>query len=257
MLLEIMANRQRQVTHNKTSYPVELLEKSPYFDRQPVSLSQQITDPDKHGIIAEFKRRSPSKGFINKGADILEVTTGYVNMGASALSVLTEEVYFSGGDRDLILARTANECPILRKDFMVEEYQVIESRSLGADAVLLIAACLDSDTLRRLYRLARSLGMEVLFEVHEAVELDKIPGDDLIIGVNNRNLKTMKVDIQTSIDLAKLLPDSFVKVSESGLNTAHELRLLRAAGYDGFLIGEQFMKYANPALALKEFIEQL
>lgn len=245
------------MAQNKTSYSISALEKSPHFDRQPISLSKQITDPEKFGIIAEFKRRSPSKGFINKGADILDITTGYVRMGASALSILTEQSYFSGGDRDLVLARAANECPILRKDFIVEEYQVIESRSLGADAILLIAAGLEKADLKRLYQLAKSLGLEVLFEIHDAEELDKIPGEDVIIGVNNRNLKTMQVDIQTSLEISRLIPEHFVKVSESGLHSAKELKVLREAGYDGFLIGEQFMRFANPALALKELVEQL
>ena len=182
MLQEIVQNRRKHIARNKELYPVKLLEQSPYFDSEVVSLSQYLRREDKSGIIAEFKRRSPSKGMINQYASVQDVTIGYMQAGASALSVLTEPDYFNGADKDLKTARDANYCPILRKDFIVEEYQVVETKSIGADAILLIAACLSKQELKILYDLALSLGLEILFEVHDEQELDKLPGDSLIVG---------------------------------------------------------------------------
>lgn len=257
MLNDILINRQKQVAQNKALYPVKLLEQSIYFDSETVSLRHYITRPDKSGIIAEFKRKSPSKGVINPYATVQETTIGYMQAGASALSILTENTFFMGKDDDLIKARHANYCPILRKDFILEEYQVIETKSIGADAILLIAAALDKATLATLYHLSKALGLEVLFEVHDLEDLDKLPGSDLIIGVNNRNLKTMHVDIQTSISIAEYLSKDFVLVSESGLNKVSDIQTLKAVGYSGFLMGEHFMATPNPAETLTQFINQL
>jgi len=257
MLQEIITSKRKKVEQLKQLYPVKLLERSMFFESKVVSLSHYIKRPDKSGIIAEFKRKSPSKGIINQYADVMQTTMGYMRAGASALSVLTEEDYFMGKSEDLTIARNANYCPILRKDFTVDEYQVIEAKSIGADAILLIAAALSKAEIKSLYEVAKSLGLEVLFEIHSKEELEKLPGLDIIIGVNNRNLKTMEVDIKTSFDIIKELPKSAILVSESGLKDAEDVKKLKAAGYQGFLMGEHFMRTPDPEDALKEFISKL
>jgi len=257
MLNDIIANRRRQVERNKQRIPAGLLENSPYFNNACASLSAHLLQSNKAGIIAEFKRRSPSKGVINAGANVLETTSGYVKAGASALSVLTETDYFMGSDADLKTARSVNRCPILRKDFIVDEYQVLETKALGADAILLIAACLDKQTIRDLHRLSRQLGLEVLFEIHGEEEIDKIPGGDVVVGVNNRNLRSMEVSLETSFSLAQLLGKGNVLVSESGLSSHLDLLALREAGYRGFLMGETFMRHSKPEEALKQLIHAL
>ncbi len=257
MLQEIIENKRKKVDQNKQLYPTKLLEQSIYFDSNCVSLSQYLKRPDKSGIIAEFKRKSPSKGVINAYADVMQTTIGYMQAGASALSILTEEDYFMGKSEDLTTARNANYCPILQKDFIVDEYQIIEAKSIGADAILLIAAALEKDKIKTLYTLAKSLGLEVLFEIHGKEELDKVPDSDIIIGVNNRNLKTMQVDIKTSFEIIQELPKSSLLISESGLNTVEDVRALKEAGFQGFLMGEHFMRTPDPAEALKQFILKL
>ena len=257
MLNTIVENRRKQVARNKELFPVKLLESSIYFDSDCVSLEQYITREDKSGIIAEFKRKSPAKGIINQYADVLETTIAYMQAGASALSVLTEPDYFMGKDQDLKIARNVNYCPILRKDFIIDEYQVIETKAIGADAILLIGACLEKAALKNLYELARSLGLEVLFEINNIQELNKLPGNNLMIGVNNRNLATMKVDIQTSLDFANELSGDFVLISESGLSSAEDIIRLKKAGYSGFLMGEYFMKTPKPGETLKQLVANL
>ena len=257
MLQEIIENKRKKVEQQKQLYPTKLLEQSIYFDSKCVSLSHYLTRKDKSGIIAEFKRKSPSKGVINAYADVLETTLGYMQADASALSILTEEDYFMGKSEDLTIARNANYCPILRKDFTVDEYQIIEAKSIGADAILLIAAALEKDQIKSLYQLAKSLGLEVLFEIHGKDELEKVPDSDLIIGVNNRNLKTMEVDLKTSFDIIKELPKTSLLISESGLSNVEDVKRLKEAGYQGFLMGEHFMRTPNPAEALKQFITKL
>lgn len=257
MLKEIIENKRKKVEQQKQLYPTKLLEQSIYFDSKCVSLSHYLTRKDKSGIIAEFKRKSPSKGVINAYADVLETTLGYMQAGASALSVLTEQDYFMGKSEDLTIARNANYCPILRKDFTVDEYQIIEAKSIGADAILLIAAALEKNQIKGLYQLAKSLGIEVLFEIHGKDELDKVPDSDLIIGVNNRNLKTMQVDLKTSFDIISELPKTSLLISESGLSNVEDVKRLKVAGYQGFLMGEYFMRTPNPAEALKQFITKL
>ncbi|MGE0561532.1 MAG: indole-3-glycerol phosphate synthase TrpC [Flavobacteriales bacterium] len=257
MLQEIIENKRKKVEQQKQLYPTKLLEQSIYFDSKCVSLSHYLTRKDKSGIIAEFKRKSPSKGVINAYADVLETTLGYMQAGASALSVLTEQDFFMGKNEDLTVARNANYCPILRKDFTVDEYQIIEAKSIGADAILLIAAALEKERIKTLYQLAKSLGLEVLFEIHGKDELDKVPDSDLIIGVNNRNLKTMEVDLKTSFDIISELPTTSLLISESGLSNVEDVKRLKEAGYQGFLMGEHFMRTPNPAEALKQFITKL
>jgi len=257
MLQEIIENKRKKVEQQKQLYPTKLLEQGIYFDSNCVSLSHYLTRKDKSGIIAEFKRKSPSKGVINAYADVMQTTLGYMQAGASALSVLTEQDFFMGKDEDLTIARNANYCPILRKDFTIDEYQIIEAKSIGADAILLIAAALEKDEIKTLYQLAKSLGLEVLFEIHGKDELDKVPDSDLIIGVNNRNLKTMQVDLKTSFEIVNELTKHSLLVSESGLSNVEDVKRLKEAGYQGFLMGEYFMRTPNPAEALKQFVTKL
>lgn len=257
ILDQILADKRREVAENKALYPVKLLEKSIYFQTDPVSLKKYLLRTDLNGLIAEFKRRSPSRGMINEFADPAKVCLGYMQAGASALSVLTDEKYFGGSVSDLQLARDLNFCPILRKDFILEEYQVIESRSIGADAILLIAGVLDRKTLGRLEALARTLGMEVLFEIHRKEELDLLPAGAEIIGVNSRDLSDFSVSRERVLQMAGQLPEDAVKVAESGIDSPTTLLQLRRAGYQGFLIGEGFMREANPAAACRRFIKNV
>jgi len=257
ILDNIKQHKLEETAYRKPLYPTKLLEKSIFFESPCVSLKSYVADPKRKGIIAEFKRKSTSKGIINDYADVMQTTLGYMQAGASALSVLTDDTYFMGKSEDLIVARNANYCPILRKDFTVDEYQIIEAKSIGADAVLLIAAALEKDRIKTLYQLAKSLGLEVLFEIHEKTELDKLPDSDLIIGVNNRNLKTMDVDLKTSFDIISELPKTSLLISESGLSNVEDVKQLKEAGYQGFLMGEHFMRTPNPAEALKQFIAKL
>lgn len=256
-LEEICASRLKQVAENKSLYPVALLEKSIFYQAKPVSLNHYLLREDKSGIIAEFKRKSPSKGMINAYAGVKETTISYMQGGASALSVLTEPSYFGGKDADLSEARKANYCPILRKDFIVDEYQIIEARSIGADAILLIAALLDKAQLAALHSTARNLGLEVLIEVHGKEELDKLPSGEFILGVNNRNLKSMEVDLHTSKEIAQLLGNQYTKVSESGLKSPEQVMELKGLGYKGFLIGEAFMQSSQPGAELARFVNAM
>lgn len=257
ILEKIVANKQKEVAANKERYPIKLLEESIYFQTPTVSLSEYIKRDDKSGIIAEFKRKSPSKGAINLYANVEEVTIGYMQAGASALSVLTDNHFFGGKNADLTEARKYNFCPILRKDFIVDEYQIIEAKSIGADAILLIAACLEKKQLNDLAQFAKSLGLEVLVELHGADELSKLTAHANVVGVNNRDLKTFQVSIQHSIDLFSSLPTEMVKISESGINDPNAIIELKRAGFEGFLIGEYFMKDDHPEQRCSEFIQRI
>lgn len=258
ILSEIVANKRKEVASSKELYPTKLLEKSIFFEGQPVSLKKYLKREDKSGIIAEIKRKSPSKGEMNKHVSVERTSIGYMQAGASGLSVLTDKKYFGGDPEDLKVARSFNFCPILRKDFMIDEYQVIEAKSLGADVILLIAAVLNKSEIEKLGALAQSLGMEVLLEVHNQSELEGSITDKVdLIGVNNRNLKTFETDVRVSRDLASMIPSDFVKVSESGIADPATIKDLKMYGYQGFLIGETFMQTGRPEKAAKEFIRQL
>ena len=258
ILDEIIAHKQTEVAERKSLYPTKLLEKSIYFSSPTVSLRKYIQRPDKSGVIAEIKRKSPSKGVLNKSVSIERTSIGYMQAGASALSILTDTKFFGGTNDDLITARKFNFCPILRKDFTIDEYQIIEAKSIGADAILLIAAALEAKTAARLADFAHSLGLEVLLEVHDEEELRNVSNVDAdLIGVNNRSLKTFEVSIEISKRLASLIPPGKVKVSESGLSDPAAIAELKKVGYEGFLIGETFMKHGRPEEAAMEFIKQL
>ena len=257
VLDNIIENRKKELTNLKKITSVRDLEQSILFDRKSVSLSEFLLDKSKTGIIAEFKRKSPSKGIINSSSEVTEVTSGYFREGASGVSVLTESRYFGGSNDDLLHSREDNAFPILRKDFIVDEFQIIESKSIGADVILLIAAVLEKKQVISLARLAHSLGLEVLLEIHDVSELEKVNPYINIIGVNNRNLKTFEVNIEISENLAEKIPDGFLKISESGISSPQIVTNLRNSGFNGFLIGEKFMCTLNPVRAFSEFVKDL
>lgn len=258
ILDQIIEHKQKEVEERKSLYPVKLLEKSIYFSSTPVSMKKYIQREDKSGIIAEFKRKSPSKGIINAHASIERTSIGYMQAGASALSVLTDKQFFGGSNEDLTVARKFNFCPIIRKDFTIDEYQIVEAKSIGADAILLIAAVLDPKVSKQFTSFAHGLGLEVLLEVHNEEELKSNleVGADMI-GVNNRNLKTFEVSIEISKQLAPMIPKGVVKVSESGISSPETILELRKHGYEGFLMGENFMKHSRPESVAKEFMDDL
>lgn len=258
VLDQIIGHKRKEVSNAKSLYPVKLLEQSIFFSSPAVSLKKYIQRDDKTGIIAEFKRKSPSKGIINTHASVERTTIGYMQAGASALSVLTDKHFFGGSNEDLELVRKFNFCPILRKDFTVDEYQIIEAKAIGADAVLLIAAVLEPEQLKALTHFAHSLGLEVLLEVHDEEELKRsLDAGAGLIGVNNRNLKTFEVSIETSKRLAPMIPKDVVGVSESGIGYPETIVELRKFGYKGFLIGENFMKHSRPEEEAKLFMDEL
>lgn len=258
ILEKIKQHKIAEVEQKKALYPIKLLEESVYFNGDCVSMKEYIKNPIYSGIIAEFKRKSPSKGFINKYASPEEITIGYMQAGASALSLLTDEHFFGAKKNDIITARKFNFCPILRKDFIIDEYQILEAKSLGADCILLIARILTQDQIINLSEEAKKLGLEVFLEIHSENELNISHFDNIdLIGINNRNLETFEVDIENSIKLAQKLPQSIVKIAESGLNSVKTINTLKSNGFDGFLIGEYFMKHSNPAQKCKELIIQL
>ncbi len=257
ILDKIIAQKRIEVAGRKAQTPASLLMQSPDFGRVVNSARQAILRDNSTGIIAEFKRKSPSKGIINDRVSVAETTAGYVLAGAACLSVLTDEPFFGGTPADLLEARRANpNTPILRKDFVIDEYQLLEAKAWGADFVLLIAACLLPAEVRTLSQTARNLGMEVLLEVHDEAELSQTLCDTVdLVGVNNRNLKTFVTDITTSLRLIEQIPAPFVRITESGLHDAATMQVLRQTGYDGFLIGEAFMKTAAPGNALAELVQ--
>jgi indole-3-glycerol phosphate synthase len=258
ILEEILNYKAKEVAERKELYPLRLLEKSIYFDSPCVSMKKYLLRPDKSGVIAEIKRKSPSKGVINPNVSIERTSIGYMQAGASALSILTDQKFFGGSSQDLTEARKFNFCPILRKDFIVDEYQVIESKSIGADVILLIAAALDPKKLKELCSMAHSLGLEVLLEVHNEKEMtDSLSATADLIGVNNRNLKTFELSVDTSRKLAAMIPSSMVKVSESGIDSPETIVDLRKHGFRGFLIGQTFMQHSRPEKAAMDFIKEL
>ena len=256
ILDKIIESKKVEVASRKLSIPISALEKASAFSRKCLSLKLSLLNSES-GIISEFKRKSPSLGWIHEDANVMEVTSGYCAGGASGISILTDLEYFGGTPMDLIAARQQITCPVLRKDFVIDEYQLYEAKAIGADVILLIAAALTVEKTLELARKAHELGMEVLLEVHNAEEIGHANDFVDMLGVNNRNLKTFEQSIQTSFDLAALIPDKFVKVSESGISKTETVKELRKAGYKGFLMGENFMKEENPAETLKNFIEKL
>jgi len=256
ILDKIIEHKRSDVERRKAKTGISKLEGSDFFSRKTLSLREFLANPLRTGIIAEFKRRSPSKGIINAGADVVEVTKGYAANGASCLSVLTDEDFFGGSSGDLEKARI-NAIPILRKDFMIDEYQIVEARSIGADVILLIAACLTPAEVKRLAAFSKSLGLEVLLEIHNEEELGHICDETELVGVNNRDLKTFTVDVRRSIDLSKKIPEGKITISESGISKPETILQLKEYGFKGFLIGENFMKEKDPVMAFEKFVQEL
>ncbi len=258
ILEEILAYKKIEIAECKKFHPVELLEKSIYFKEPAISLKKNLLKEDGTGIIAEIKRKSPSRGIINSDVSVERTSVGYLQAGASALSILTDHHFFGGSNADLTEARKFNQCPILRKDFIIEEYQIVEAKSIGADVILLIAAAMDASRLKALCSFAHNIGLEVLLEVHSQEELfDNLNADADLIGINNRNLKTFELNIEISKNLAKLIPASMVKVSESGIESPEVIMELKRYGFRGFLMGQTFMQSRLPQNAAKEFIDEL
>lgn len=258
ILDKIIATKKVEVANQKKVVSISQLEGYPLFSRKCNSLKSNLLKVGSTGIISEFKQKSPSKGEINYRVKVEDVTKAYVEAGVSGLSVLTDYEYFGGTIANLSKARETNpNIPILRKDFMIDIYQIIEAKAFGADVILLIAACLEKKQAEILAKKAKELGLDVLMEIHNEEELEIVNDFVDIVGVNNRNLKTFEVDVETSVQLSKLIPDKFVKISESGLSGAKEIKYLRENGFKGFLIGETFMKTDNPGEACKQMISTL
>ncbi|WP_291725888.1 indole-3-glycerol phosphate synthase TrpC [Bernardetia sp.] len=265
MLEKIILQKQKEVAAFKKEISIESLKEKPFFDRKTISFKEAIKNGS--GIIAEFKRKSPSKGIINDSVDIIEITQGYASAGASALSVLTDTEFFAGQISDLEMARSYNEIPILRKDFMIDEFQIYRAKASGADVILLIAAVLSPKRCLELAKKANELGLEILLEIHDREELAQVKEIAHLVdavGVNNRNLKTFTVDIEESMRLFDEIQviksqteNDFVLISESGLSDVKTVLKLKEKGFQGFLMGEYFMKHQDPARACREFIEKL
>ena len=256
ILEKITNNTRKVVNERKKLLPIAALQESIYMSKECFSLKQNISNRT-FGIISEFKKQSPSKGIIHQNADVEKIVSKYVEAGVAGCSVLTDEDFFGGSNADLVHARQKIDAPILRKDFIIDEYQLYESKAMGADVILLIAECLDNDEILNLAKKSKALGLEVLMEIHSEKQLDKLNEFIDIVGVNNRDLETFHVDIHTSLNLVDKIPNDFVKISESGISNAKSVVRLIQAGFQGFLIGEHFMKTENPGQSCKLFIEEI
>ncbi len=257
ILDNIIAVKRGEVRAKKELVPVSELENFPYFNSACNSLVSQLLMEGSTGIIAEFKRKSPSKGVINDKVEIGPVVESYDAHGAAGISILTDENFFGGSNDDVLYARSIVQVPILRKDFIIDEYQLLEAKAIGASVILLIAACLSPKRVQELALFARKLGLEVLLEIHDETELNHICEEVDLVGVNNRDLKTFTVDVQRSIELIKQIPAEKIKISESGISDVDTIIRLMSYGYKGFLIGENFMKQPEPSIAFADFVNQL
>ncbi|MBL1410725.1 indole-3-glycerol phosphate synthase TrpC [Sphingobacterium faecale] len=258
ILDKIVARKKTEVAEAKAKVTIQQLEKYPLFSRICYSLKESIEHPQRTGIIAEYKRASPSKGIINGRSTVQEVVQGYQAAGASAISVLTDQDFFQGSLADLTAAREVLQLPLLRKEFIIDKYQIAEAKAFGADIILLIAACLTPAEVESLSIYAKSIGLNVLLEVHNEEELQRSIFNSIdAIGVNNRNLKDFSVSLDHSYDLVNKIPNRFIKVSESGISDPHTIRDLKKRGFQSFLIGENFMKTIDPGEAMKNFVGEV
>jgi len=257
ILETIVSYKKKEIASCRELIPERTLREMPAFNRQTYSLCQSLLHPDRTGIIAEFKRKSPSKGIINDTATVEDVTKSYARYGASGLSVLTDFNFFGGSNDDLQKARGVNQIPILRKEFIIDSYQVYEAKAIGADAILLIASVLSKKEAENLARTAHELGLEVLMEFHDTGELNRLNEFVDIAGVNNRNLKSFEVSLDHSVTLAGHIPEKYIKISESGISSPEDILFLRKHDFQGFLIGENFMKSEDPGLAFRIFIDAM
>ena len=257
ILDKIVADKRIEVDLRKSLIPIKQLEQSILFERNTISLAHKLRQ-SQSGIIAEHKRRSPSKSVINQNLNVFDVSKGYEDAGVCGMSVLTDGKYFGGSLDDLLTARASCNLPLLRKEFIIDEYQLLEAKAYGADVILLIAAILTREEIKRFSEFAKNLNLNVLLEVHNEEELHKsiMPSLDML-GVNNRNLKTFDVSLETSKKLSELIPTDFIKVSESGISNIAAIKELQPYGYQGFLIGENFMKTDNAGKSAKQFITEL
>ena len=257
ILDKIVNDKRQEINLKKLVVPIKQLEHSVLFEKETISLASRL-QTSKSGVIAEHKRRSPSKSVINQKLNTQDVAKGYENAGVSGMSVLTDGKYFGGSLDDLLIARASCKLPLLRKEFIIDEYQILEAKAHGADVILLIAAILTREEIKRFSQLAKHLNLEVLLEVHNQKELNKslMPSLDML-GVNNRNLKTFEVSLETSKALSQLIPDDFIRISESGISSVNAIKDLQAFGYQGFLIGENFMKTDDPGIYASQFIKNL
>lgn len=256
ILLEIIENKRIEVEADKKFLPLSEIKKLSNLLSPTRSMKVSLLR-SKTGIIAEFKRRSPSKGWIKEEAQTIDIVPEYEKAGAAALSILTDTKYFGGTTKDITSVCNTVKIPILRKEFIVDEYQIYQARLIGADAILLIAAALTKEECEKFIDKAHELDLEVLLEIHSKEELSYISSKVDMVGVNNRNLGSFVTDIRNSFDLAQSLPKDMVKVSESGISNPETVSQLKEAGFKGFLIGENFMKTTSPGGALEEFISNI
>jgi indole-3-glycerol phosphate synthase len=255
ILETIVAAKRKEIEPFKIKSPVERFEREGFFwEIRNRSLVQSLLLPGSTGIIAEFKRKSPSKGwFKTKELEVEPVVTAY-NKSAAGISVLTDDAFFGGDMDDLIQTKVVTDVPVLRKDFIIDKWQIAESKAFGADVILLIAACLTPAEVKELASYAKAIGLESILEVHNEAELEHDCEEVSMIGVNNRNLTTFEVDINTSMQLIKKIPAGKPVIAESGISSVDTIVTLRAAGFKGFLIGENFMKEEQPGKAFEEFV---
>lgn len=257
ILQDIIAEKHREVTVRRKAAPQTLIEhvivEQQDMPRGFFKSLQSAVAENRPAVIAEIKKASPSKGVIREDFDPMAIAKSYEAAGAACLSVLTDEKFFQGSEQYLSDARDATQLPVIRKDFIIDAYQVFEARAMGADCILLIAACLSTERMRELTTLAYDLGMDVLIEVHSAEELNRIAGLPLrMIGINNRNLHTFEVDLQTTFTLANAIPDDIMVITESGITTRADVDAMLQAGISSFLVGESMMRYDNPGQKLTE-----
>jgi len=258
MLEQIVEHKRQELHAKKKKFKISDFRSMELFGRQSISLHQSILDHPAIGIIGEIKRSSPSAGNIRNDFEPELIAKQYGAGGAAGISILTDNKYFSGSVDDLKSVRGISELPLLQKDFIIDEYQLFEAKASGADAVLLIASIHDRSELLELYLAASELGLESLVEIHDSPEIDRLDLDMMkLVGVNNRDLKTMKIDLNNSITISRHLPKSTTTVSESGIRISADLRRLKEAGFKAALIGEHLMKAEHPGDALKELLDGL
>lgn len=256
VLEKIVAGKKSEVKESKRRIPYTVLEKSDFFGRQPLSLKAALEAHGSPGIIAEFKRKSPSAGWLNRTSLPADVCESYRQAGARAVSVLTDSFSFGGSLEDLKQVRAKVGCPVLRKDFIIDEYQVVEAKAAGADAILLIAEVLDAVKMTELFMFADSLGLDVLVEIHDEKSIPKLPPDAGLIGINSRDLGSFSVSLDYAGEMISFLPSGVIKIAESGIRSSDDYKKMKAVGFDASLIGGLFMQSDDPGGACKNFIKE-
>ena len=256
ILAKIVEHKKIEVAERKTKMSITQLEDMPLFTKEAYSLKLNLLNPSSTGIIAEFKRKSPSKGVINDTALVEDITKAYTQFGAAGISVLTDTDFFGGSIDDLSIA-VKNPIPVLRKEFIIDEFQLVEAKAYGASVILLIAACLTPSLTHNFAVFAKNIGLEVLLEIHDENELGHISDAVDFVGINNRSLKSFEVNIEHSLQLKHQLPKGILSIAESGIYSVETFKLLKKEGFDGFLMGEYFMKEANPATSFEAFVTSI